>query len=204
MPGGVEALELLYRLEAKTRTLGRRAQGQLAGEGHHLVEGHAGVGDLAPPDLDAPASRGRNVTVSLGRIEGVAAMAGELGGLRGELMTVERAEQVFAAGGGQHPKFPGRPAIHRQLENVRAFEQALDAALECQLLEVRRGVEGNPAFAVQLVIDGHDPAFARAVPEQARVAAFVPDDGVAAELRPGASAVVAERNAFPATRAGVG
>ena len=125
------------------------------------LKGMPGVAIWPQPIWMRRPSRGRDVTIGLGGVEGVAAMAGQLGGLGSELMAVECAEHVFAAAGGEHPELPGRLAVHRQLKEVRALEEALDAALELPLLQVGRGVEGDPAFAVQFVIDGHDPAFAR-------------------------------------------
>src|ERR1035437_10869806 len=134
MPRAVEPLDLLYRLEAKARAGSRRAQRQFTREGHHLVERHAGGGDLAPTNLNAPAIPGRDVAVSLGRVEGIAAMARQHGSLSGELVAVERPQLVFAAGRGEQPKPLRGLSLHRQLKQIRALEKPLDTALELPLL----------------------------------------------------------------------
>ena len=97
-----------------------------------LVEGLAGKGDaVGPADLDA-AAVGR-VAEGLRRVE-VAMPEAKLARLGLEAAAVEFAEPVFAVGRVQAPRAaaPASPSTG-QLEELGAFEEAVDAALESSI-----------------------------------------------------------------------
>ena len=82
--------------------------------------------------------------------------------------------------------------VHGQLEDLRAFVVAIAPALEGPGLQIGRGVKGDPARLVALVIYGHDPMLFRLVPDHLGIAAAVFDHGIAREIRKGPAAIIAE------------
>src|SRR5262249_44556166 len=72
-------------------------------------------------------------------------------------LAVELAEHVLSIGSVKHPFALLWIVLHRELEQIRAFEEAFDPALECPLLQVRRGVKRDPAAAGKFIVNCHDP-----------------------------------------------
>ena len=114
-----------------------RVQRQFARDRHLLVERHAGKRDaVAPADLNAP-TVGR-VAECLRCVEVAVPHPLFLARVGRELPAVELAEQISPVGRVEHPARFARLAHDRQLEEIRALEEALDAALERPFLQVGR------------------------------------------------------------------
>src|SRR5262245_17749170 len=123
----VQRVELADRLSSHTNPVLGLHQTQLDGHRHLLIEGHSGESNaVAPADLDA-ASVGC-VAVGLGGVEiAVPKLVPARVGF--ELAAVELAEDILAISAMQHP-LAFASSFHRQFEDVRAFKETLDAALE--------------------------------------------------------------------------
>src|SRR5262249_47946615 len=94
MSSFTEIRNFLNRLGKHAQAIIGRAQRQLDGDRHLLVEGHAGKGDaLSPADLDAPAARG--IGKGLGRVK-IAMPELVLAGLLVENLAVKMTDKILS------------------------------------------------------------------------------------------------------------
>ena len=173
-----------------------------------------GVGPVAhPPDPQPPAVGRRDVLVGQAGVEVLAVVHPErqaVGVVVDEARAVERADEVLRARAAdaparvevhvEHPAHVLRVAVDRQREEVGALPRAAGGACGAEVaqhlpaLEIGRGEEPHLALAREHA--DHDPALRGLVPEHLRVAMIAArqiEHRVARVLRPGAPAIVAER-----------